>query len=200
MIGALLTAHQGSASFLEIVHADSGKRGCGVVLGRVVVHFMDGHSGVDHVGFDGLLVDHRLDGLVDVMVLVLARHSSSLASRTLAFDVVCLIHELGSLVGKTAIHVLLIVMLKGPVLDRHRLMMMLLGQGLGVIHRLHRGVVVVLVDLLVNDRHNVLVLGTRHLLLCHSRGDLFVNSSFMVARAGHELFDRVFSGLHCGRM
>ena len=50
---ALLTTGQDTALLLEVGHADGGQGGSGVVLGRVVVHLVDGDGGVDDVWLDG---------------------------------------------------------------------------------------------------------------------------------------------------
>jgi len=71
-IGALLTTCERASLLLELGHGDSGKRGGGVVLGFVVVDFMDGDGGVDDGGLDGLLLDDWLDVLVYVVVDVFA--------------------------------------------------------------------------------------------------------------------------------
>lgn len=57
---------------LEVIHRH-GRQGTGImVLGSVVVNFVHWDSMMNDVGLDGLLVDNRLDGLVDVVVHVLA--------------------------------------------------------------------------------------------------------------------------------
>ena len=59
----LFTAGQAPALLLEVCHADSGQRRCGVVLGFIVVDFVDGDGGVDDGWLDSLLIDDWLDGL-----------------------------------------------------------------------------------------------------------------------------------------
>ena len=59
----LFTAGQAPALLLEVCHADSGQRRCGVVLAFIVVDFVDGDGGVDDGWLDSLLVDDWLDGL-----------------------------------------------------------------------------------------------------------------------------------------
>lgn len=62
----LLGAAQLAALPLELVHADRGQGRRGVVAGGVMVDLVDRHRGVDDFGLDHLLLDHRLDGLVDM--------------------------------------------------------------------------------------------------------------------------------------
>ena len=57
---------QGTALVLEIVHADGRQVGSGVVAGSEMVDLMDRDGGVDDFGLDDLLLDQRLDGLIDM--------------------------------------------------------------------------------------------------------------------------------------
>jgi hypothetical protein len=41
-----------------------------MVSSLVVVNFVDGNSGMDNIGLDNLLVNNRLNGLVDMLVPV----------------------------------------------------------------------------------------------------------------------------------
>ena len=62
-IVTLFTAGQTSSLLLEVCHADSGQSRCGVVLGFIVVDFVNGDGGVDNGWLNSLLVDNWLDGL-----------------------------------------------------------------------------------------------------------------------------------------
>ncbi len=50
----LLTTGQNTTLLLEVCHADGRQSRGAVVLGRVVVDFVDGHGGVDDGGLDDL--------------------------------------------------------------------------------------------------------------------------------------------------
>jgi len=63
----LLAAVQGAAFVLELGDAEGWQLGRLVVLGCVVVDFVDGDCGVDYLWLDGFLVQDRLDRFVDVL-------------------------------------------------------------------------------------------------------------------------------------
>ena len=66
-IVTLLTASKDTAAVLELVHADSRKLRSFVVLRGIVVSLMNRNGGVNNIRLDSLLVDYRLDSLVDVL-------------------------------------------------------------------------------------------------------------------------------------
>jgi len=65
-----------------------------------------------------------------------------------------------------------------------------------VLDGLLSGVVVILVDLLVNGSGLSLMLLLLNGLLLHCRCDALVNSSLMVTRVRHELLDGILGCLH----
>jgi hypothetical protein len=67
LVVALLTAGKGTTLGLELLHGHGGQGSSLMVGGLVMVNLMNGNSGVDNVGLDGLLLDNGLDGLVDVL-------------------------------------------------------------------------------------------------------------------------------------
>jgi len=82
-IRALFAAGQGTALLLELVHGYSREMRSSVVLGLVVVDFVDGVCGMDDGGLDGLFLYDGLNGLVDVVVNVLAGNGVSTLVRVL---------------------------------------------------------------------------------------------------------------------
>lgn len=79
-ISAFLTSSQVSALALELVHANSRQVSGIVVLRLVLVNFVDWDGGVHNVWLDSLLVDDRLDCLVDVMVDMFPSDNASIRS------------------------------------------------------------------------------------------------------------------------
>jgi len=79
-VGPLLAPREGAVLVLELVHGDGGQGGGGVVLGFVVVHFVDGVGGVHDCGLDRLLLDDGLDGLVDMVMDMLATNNGVFAT------------------------------------------------------------------------------------------------------------------------
>jgi len=73
-ISALLTTIEMTSLRAELRHADGRELSSGMVLRLVLVDFMDGDGVVHDVRLDDLLLDHRLDVLVDVVVDVFARN------------------------------------------------------------------------------------------------------------------------------
>lgn len=154
---ALLTTGQNTALLLEVGHANSWESGSGVVLGSVVVNLMNRDCGVNDVGLDGLLVDHRLNGLVDVVVNVLTSNGGSNGRGVPGLALDSLVAELGSLQLQALSNLPVVAMLKGAMLNGSKVVVVLLWEDLGIGDGLDGGVVVVLVDLLVNGGGDLLV-------------------------------------------
>jgi len=192
----LLTAAENTALLLEVVHADRGQRGGCMVLGGVVVNLMNGHSGVHNVGLDNLLVHDWLNGLMHVVVDVLACNDRSDGVRLLPLNALPLIPKLSLLGCETLLNLLRAVVLELTVLDGNNVVVVLLRELLGIEHRLHRGVVVILVNLLVDGGLNLLVLHTVDGLVGYGRGDLLVDGGVMVTSLGHEVLNGSLGGVH----
>ena len=73
-------------------------------------------------------------------------------------------------------------MLEATVLDANQVVLVLLGQDLAIMNRLDGGVVVVLVDLLIDSCLDVLVTRRLHVLVDDSWSNLLVNGGVMLAR------------------
>lgn len=87
---------------------------------------------------------------MDVVVDVLASNNGRHGAGGLALDAFRGVSELTLLGGQAALHILFVAMLERAVLDGDDIVVVLLTEDLGVLDRLDRGVVVVLVDLLVD--------------------------------------------------
>lgn len=120
-IRALASATKGTALALELVHADGGKGRGAVVLGGIVVDFVDGDRAVNDVGFDGLLVDDRLDVLVNVVVNMLASDNGLGAGGVFALHSGGLVLELSGFRGKLFFVHGLVVVLERSVLNTSHL-------------------------------------------------------------------------------
>jgi hypothetical protein len=83
------------------------------------------------------------------------------------------------------------------VLDGNNVDVVLLREHLLIDRRLLSGVVVVLVNLLVDSGDIMLVLLLLNSLVLHNRGNLFVNNGVVLTRLGHDSFDGSLSGVHC---
>lgn len=194
---ALFAAGEDTTLLLEVGHADSWKSGGGVVLGSVVVNLVDGDGGVDDSRLDDLLLDDGLDGLVDVVVDVLAGNDGSGGAGLGDLALNALVRELSSLTLKTSSYLLRVAVLEMPVLDAGKLVLVLFREDLAVEDGLHRGVVVVLVNLLVDGGLDLLMEVLVEGLVGDGGSDLFVDGGVMVAGLGHELADCCLSLVHC---
>jgi hypothetical protein len=104
-IGALFTTGKGSSLALELIHGDGRELGSTVVLSLVLVDFVDGHSGVDDVGLNRLLLDDRLDGFVHMVVDVLSSNGGGGGRGMLAFTDCAGVLELGLFGSETLLDV-----------------------------------------------------------------------------------------------
>lgn len=195
-VSTLLATGEGTARLLELLHGNSGKSRSGVVLGSVVVDLVDGHGGVGDVRLNGLLLDHRLDGLVDVVVLVLASNNGCDVAGGGTLDSLDGVTVLGTLLCKASLNLVVAAVLVAAVLDGDDVVVVLLREDLLVEHRLLGGVVVVLVNLLVDGGDVLLVLLPLNGLVLDSRSDLLVNGGVVLTRLGHEVLDGGLSRVH----
>ena len=145
-----LTSSERAALGLELVHGHGGESRCSVVLGSVVVNLVHWNSGVLNVRLDGLLLDDRLDDLVDMVMSVLASDHRGLRMSVSGLAVGGGIPELSGLLLKLLLDGSRVAMVVLTVLDGDSLVLMNLGQNLTVLDRLDGGVVVVLVNLTVD--------------------------------------------------
>ena len=143
------------------------------------------------------LLDHRLDGLVDVVVLVLASNNGCDVAGGGTLDSLDGVTVLGTLLCKASLNLVVAAVLVAAVLDGDDVVVVLLGEDLTVEHGLLSGVVVVLVNLLVDGGDVLLVLLPLDGLVLDGRGDLLVNSSVVLTRLGHEVLDGGLGRVHC---
>lgn len=131
-----------------------------------------------------------------VVVNVLASKSTLHLTRLLAVHALSRVSVLCLLLGKSLLHGGIVAVLEAAVLDRDDVVVVLLWQGLTVVHRLLRGVVVVLVDLLVDGGLKLLLLAALNGLVLDCWCDFLVDSGVVVARLGHELEEGVSMPCH----
>jgi hypothetical protein len=132
----LLTAGQDTALLLVLRHGDSGKLGGGVVLSSIVVNLVNRHGSVHDVWFNYLLVQDRLDGLVDVVVNVLSSDNGSSSGSLSGVDMFGSVLELGTLLSQTPLVLLGVVMVDLAVLDWDDVVVVLFRENLLVLDRL----------------------------------------------------------------
>lgn len=194
---ALLAADEGAALCLELCHGHCGESRGGVVLSGVVVDLVDRNRGVGDVRLDGLLLDHGLDSLVNVVVLVLACNDGGDFASSGTLDLLDGIAVASTLLGKTSLDLVVVAVLVAAVLDRDDVLVVLGRKNLLVDDRLLGGVIVILVDLLVDGGDILLVLLPLDGLVLDGRSNLLVNSGVVMSRLGHEVLDGGLGRVHC---
>lgn len=195
-VRALLATAQGAALTGELVHGHGGEGGDLVVLGLVVVDFVHGDGGVHDGGLDRLLLDDGLDGLVNMVVNVLAGNGGrrNLGVRNLSHLTGVL--ELRRLGRDALLHVLRVAVLVLAVLDGSHGVRVLLGEDLLVLDGLDGGVEVVLVDLAVDNLLGLLLLLSVDALLLDGGVDALVDGGVMLAILGEEAGNRCLRLVH----
>ena len=143
------------------------------------------------------LLDHGLDGLVDVVVLVLACNNGSDLAGSGALNLLDGVTVGSTLLGKASLDLVVVAVLVAAVLDRDDVLVVLGRKNLLVDDRLLGGVVVILVDLLVDGGDVLLVLLPLDGLVLDGRSNLLVNSGVVVSRLGHEVLDGGLGRVHC---
>jgi hypothetical protein len=142
------------------------------------------------------LLDHGLDGLVDVVVLVLASDDGCNVAGGGTLDSLNSVAVGGTLLCETSLNLVVAAVLVAAVFDGNDVVVVLLGEDLLVEHGLLSGVVVVLVNLLVDGGDVLLVLLPLNGLVLDSRGDLLVDGGVVLTRLGHEVLDGGLGRVH----
>lgn len=195
VLGAVVA--EDTTLLLEFVDADGRQLGSAVVLSTEMVRLMNRDGGVDDLGLDSLLVDDRLDGLMDVVVDVLTRHCrcGSLGVRGIGDD--ALVLELGSLLCYSPLRLVMVAVVKLAALDGGNIVLVLLGKNFPVLNGLYGMVVVILVNLLLDSGVDFFVLRGLHSLVHDGRLHLFVNSGVVVTGLVQKPADCFLSLVHC---
>lgn len=211
---ALLAAAKDTTLILELIHGH-GRESSGLMVGSsVVVNLVDGNSGVDNVGLDNLLVDDRLDGLVDVLKEDINDDHSTLSNdKTYVVDMLAanggryalalcgalnapLVPELSLLLHKVALGGIMVTVVKFAVLNGTELGGVCLGKNFAVLDGLDCAVVVILVNLFVYSSVDLLMLVRLDGLVDHSRGNSLMDSGVVVTRLVSEVSESCLDLVH----
>jgi hypothetical protein len=142
-----------------------------VVLGLILMNFVDRDGSVNNRWLDGLLLYNRLDALVDMVVHMLAcdRESGRRAVLRLAD---CLgILELGLLSGKAFFNMGLVAVLDVAMFDAGHLVSVFFWERLAVLDGLDGGMMVVLMDFSIDGCGSLLMSSGSYSLVLHSGVD-----------------------------
>jgi hypothetical protein len=191
-----LGAAQLAALPLELVHADRGQGRRGVVTGGVMVDLVDRHRGVDDFGLDHLLLDHRLDGLVDMVVEMLALYGRGAALGVGGLGHDTLIVQLRSFGFQSLLSLPLVAVVKLAVLGPNHSVLVLLGQDLGVLDGLDGAVVMVLVDLLLDGSLDFFMLSGLDSLVLHRRSNTLMHGRIVMTSLGLDVVDGLLGSVH----
>lgn len=134
-------ASQRTSLRLKLIHGHSGQSGGLVMLGGMVVNFVNWLCVVDNVVMMGILLDDRLNSLNDVMVYVFPDSSRCCRLGDLGGHNVLTISELLLLGGKTPLEPRTIPMVELAFFDGMGLVLMSLRPDLLMLDRLQGSVV-----------------------------------------------------------
>jgi len=171
-ITSLFASGQSTALALELVHGDRGQLGGCVVLGLILVDFVDRDSGVNNGRLNCLLLDDGLNILMDVVVDMLACNGGVGGCGVLGLADSAGIFELGLLGLKALLDVIVIAMLDISMLYASKVVAVLLWENFPVLDGLDGGVVMILMNFAVNGCGDILVVSAGDILV----GDRWVNS------------------------
>jgi hypothetical protein len=160
---------------LEIVYSDSRESRSSVVLGLVLVDFVDRNGGVDNGWLDSLLLHNWLDGLVDVVMDVLTCNSVVGSGGMLGGTNFAAVLELCCFGCETILYMFVVAVLDVAVLNTGNTVAVLLWENLPVLNGLNRGVVMILMDLTINGGSHILLSSWCDLLVLYRRVDSLDN-------------------------
>lgn len=135
---------------------------------------------------------------MDVVVPVLASNDRVDLTSGAAVDASGGVGVASLLLGEASLNLVVVTVLVAAMLDGDDVGVMLLRKDLTVGNRLLSGVVVILVNLLVDSGSVLLVLGLLDGLVLNGRGDLLVDGGVVVTRRLHEVLDSSLCGIHDG--
>lgn len=196
-IVTLLTTSESSTLVLELIHGHSWQGGGAVVRSLVMMNLVDRHSSVDNVGLDSLLLDYRLNGLMDMVVNVLTTNGSCRTLTVSGVVYLALILETSLLIDEIALCRVVVSVIKLAVLNSTELSSVLFRKDFAVLDGLDCAVIVVLVYLLVNSSLNLLMDVRFYDLVLDSRSNSLVDGGVVVSRLGHEVGNSCLSLIHC---
>jgi len=193
---ALLTAAESSTLAGELAHGHSRERSRVVVCRLVVMDLVDRYSGVNDIRLNRLLLYHRLNGFVDMVVNVLAANRCRSALAMSGGVNLPLVFEASLFIDKVPLCGIMITVVELSVLDCTELGGVLLRQDLTILNWLNSAVVVVLMDLFVDNCLNLLMLVRLYHFVLHGRSNSLVDGSVVVTRLGHEVGDSCLGLFH----
>ena len=127
------------------------------------------------------IVEGSETNLVDMVMNVLASNDGSGRARLLGSANGRFVMEASGLLLKASLDGTLVPMVVFPVLNADKIVRVLLGKDLAVLNRLHRGVIVILVDFAVYGGSSLFMPGGLDGLVRNCRSHLFMDGGVVVA-------------------
>jgi len=170
-----------------------------VVLGLILMNFVDRDGSVNNRWLDRLLLYNRLDIFVDVVVHMLACDRGGDRRAVLCLADCVGILELGLLSSKAFFNVGVVAVLEVAMFDIGHLVSVLFWEYLAVLDGLDGSVMVVLMNFSIDGRGGLLVSSGLDSLVLHSGVDFFVDGSFMLSILGEEVSNCCLCFFHFDR-
>lgn len=136
-----------------------------MVLSLILMNLVDWDGGVDNGWLNSLLLDDWLNGLVDVVMDMLASNGGTFGCGVLSLSDSSGVLELGLFGSETFLNLIVVSMLDVAVLNSSELMGVLLWKDFTVLDRLNRSVVVILMNLTVDSSRCFFVAGLGYVLI-----------------------------------
>jgi hypothetical protein len=152
-------------------------------------------DGVDNLGLDGLLMDNRDDGLMDMVMNVLSCHSGCRSLGVVGFVCRRMVLEVGHFSSEPLLGCRLVVMVELAMFSRKDVVGVLLWKTFLVGKRLYCGVVVMLMHFTVDSLSGFLVAVRLDGFMCHGGDDSFFDCG-MVAPIAGEFLNGCFCCIH----
>jgi len=159
--------------------------------------FVDRDGRVNDMRLNSLFINHRLDMLMYVMMNSFACENRSSLGGVSGAVGLSGVSVFGSFSVECSSSVLLIAVVKGLVLYRNKVVVVLLGKSLLVGNGLDSCMMVLLVNLLVKGSGYTLMLVRLDVLLSDVRLNVFVNSGSVLSVVGKEARNGLLCFLHC---
>lgn len=195
----LSLATQGATLLLEFFHGDGGHGRSTMMLSGIVVNFVDGDCGMDDLRLNGFLLHYWLNGLMDMVVDMLALNNRSPALGVRGLGHMALVLQFLSLTLHGPLSGLTVTIIEFSMLDPGNVVFVLFRKDLPVLNGLHSLMVVVLMHFLVDGRVDLFMASWLDRFVLDGWGDVFMDSCVVVARLVHEITNSLLSLLHVAR-
>lgn len=163
----------------------------------VVVNLMDRYRGMNNVGLDSLLMDDRLDSLMDVVMLVLATNGRCDAAASGCWCDNTLVLKLRLFGLQIPLCGIVVTVVEFAVLYTTQLRSVLFWEDFAVMNWLDCSMIVILVNFPVDGSVDLLMLVRLHSLLLNTGCYCLVDGSIVMTGTANEITDCCLRLVHC---